>query len=260
MAIRYLLTSLLTVVFLLLGCSSLQKEQLAQLTCGANGTSYDSDGVVASTNGIILDEQMNHPHTLIDYQITSLKKRKKMKPTKARIKPLQESEWTSAQRVLLDSVKGKQPFYNVSATFARHAVLAEKFKIWAYHVMGDSSTLDGRYREILILRVGWLCNSEYEWGQHVIFAKKEGLSDQEIERIKLGSSAEGWSDIERALIKAADELHSDSFIGDVTWNTLAKEFSEQQMMDIVFAVGQYHMVSMALNSFGVQLDDGIKGF
>jgi alkylhydroperoxidase family enzyme len=46
----------------------------------------------------------------------------------------------------------------------------------------------------------------------------------------------------------------------MTWNTLAKEFSEQQMMDIVFAVGQYHMVSMALNSFGVQLDDGIKGF
>ena len=31
-------------------------------------------------------------------------------------------------------------------------------------------------------------------------------------------------------------------------------------MDVVFTVGQYNMVSMALNSFGVQLDNGVAGF
>ena len=183
-----------------------------------------------------------------------------MKLARARINPVPESEWTVAQRRYLEPIKGKAPFYNISATLARHIEAAEKFNVWAYHVMGDSSKLDGRHREILILRVGWLCDSEYEWGQHKIFAKNEGLSDEEIERIKIGSQAEGWSDIERALIDAADELHENSFVSDHTWAVLSKQYTEQQMMDLVFTVGQYHMVSMALNSFGVQLDDGVAGF
>ena len=183
-----------------------------------------------------------------------------MKLARARINPIPESEWTVAQRRYLEPIKGKAPFYNISATLARHIEAAEKFNVWAYHVMGDSSKLDGRHREILILRVGWLCDSEYEWGQHKIFAKNEGLSDEEIERIKIGSQADDWSDIERALLDAADELHENSFVSDQTWEVLSKQYTEQQMMDLVFTVGQYHMVSMALNSFGVQLDDGVAGF
>ena len=183
-----------------------------------------------------------------------------MKLTNARITPVSESDWTIAQRRYLEPIKGKAPFYNVSATLARHVEAAEKFNVWAYHIMGESSTLDGRHREMLILRVGWLCDSEYEWGQHKIFARNEGLSEEEIEKIKIGSRAEGWSAIERALIDAADELHENSFISSITWEALAKEYSDQQMMDVVFTVGQYHMVSMALNSFGVQLDEGVAGF
>ena len=183
-----------------------------------------------------------------------------MKLARARINPVPESEWTVAQRRYLEPIKGKAPFYNISATLARHTEAAEKFNVWAYHIMGDSSKLNGRHREILILRVGWLCDSEYEWGQHKIFAKNEGLSDEEIERIKIGSQAEDWSDIERALLDAADELHENSFVSDQTWEVLSKQYTEQQIMDLVFTVGQYHMVSMALNSFGVQLDDGVAGF
>ena len=183
-----------------------------------------------------------------------------MRLEQARINPVPEDEWTPAQRRYLEPLRGKAPFYNISATLARHISAAEKFNVWAYHVMGDTSTLSGRHREILILRVGWLCDSEYEWGQHKIFARKEGLSDDEIEKIKVGSRAEGWNDIERNLLDAADELHENSFITSSTWNEMSREFSQQQMMDVVFAVGQYHLVSMALNSFGVQLDDGVQGF
>ena len=163
-----------------------------------------------------------------------------MKLARARINPIPESEWTVAQRRYLEPIKGKAPFYNISATLARHIEAAEKFNVWAYHVMGDSSKLDGRHREILILRVGWLCDSEYEWGKHKIFAKNEGLSDEEIERIKIGSQADDWSDIERALLDAADELHENSFVSDQTWEALSKQYTEQQMMDsatLVFPSG-----------------------
>jgi len=55
-------------------------------------------------------------------------------------------------------------------------------------------------------------------------------------------------------------LHTSSSITDVTWRQLSSHYSEQQMMDLVFTVGQYTLVSMALNSFGVEIDEGYSGF
>jgi 4-carboxymuconolactone decarboxylase len=94
----------------------------------------------------------------------------------------------------------------------------------------------------------------------VFNARRAGLTDQEILRIIKGPAAEGWSAFEATLLQAVDELYKDTFIGDATWNTLAKHYSEEQLMDLVFTVGQYNLVSMALNSFGVQLDEDATGF
>ena len=84
--------------------------------------------------------------------------------------------------------------------------------------------------------------------------------DEEIARIKAGPDAAGWDLFDASLLRAADELHADAFISDPTWAALSEKYNTQQLMDVVFTVGQYNMVSMALNSFGVQLDDGVKGF
>jgi alkylhydroperoxidase family enzyme len=115
-------------------------------------------------------------------------------------------------------------------------------------------------RELVILRVGWLSGSDYEWGQHVLIARDEGVSDEEITRIKEGPDATGWNPDERAALRAVDELHRDQEIGDETWTLLRDAFHEQQCLDIIFTVGQYVLVCMALNSCGVQRDDGVPGF
>jgi hypothetical protein len=62
------------------------------------------------------------------------------------------------------------------------------------------------------------------------------------------------------LLRAVDELHKDAFVSDQTWTALSERYNTKQLMDVVFAVGQYQLVSMALNTFGVQLDKGVKGF
>ena len=49
-------------------------------------------------------------------------------------------------------------------------------------------------------------------------------------------------------------------IADATWDALVASWSTQQVMDLVFAVGQYQLVSMALRSFGVQREPGVPGF
>ena len=184
-----------------------------------------------------------------------------------RIPPLPESAWNEEQAKEIGPFKkGAMLFgttlraFNVMDTLAQHEAARKKFNVWANHVMGDTSTLPPREREILILRIGWLCQSEYEWGQHSVIGKAVGLTDEEIARIKLGPKAKGWAPFDATLLRAADELRKDAFVSDATWAALAKRYNTQQLMDVVFTVGQYNLVSMALNSFGVQLDEGVKGF
>jgi len=174
--------------------------------------------------------------------------------------PLTEAEWTDEQRKVLEPVYKEGRVYNVLGTLSQHWEASKKFSVWAYHVMGDTSKLVPREREILILRIGWLCQAEYEWGQHVIFGKAAGLTDIEIERIKAGPDAPGWTPFDATLLRAVDELHKDALISDKTWAALSERYNTQQLMDVVFTVGQYNLVSMALNTFGVQLDKGVKGF
>ncbi|MGE0681444.1 MAG: carboxymuconolactone decarboxylase family protein [Candidatus Binatia bacterium] len=182
------------------------------------------------------------------------------RPSAPRIAPLAETEWTEEQRTELEPPYKEGQLYNVVGTLAQHWQAYKKFIVWGRHVLGDTSTLPPRERELLILRTGWLCQAEYEWGQHVVIGKKAGLTDEEIARIKEGPDAKGWSQFDATLLRAADELHKDSVISDKTWAALSERYNTEQLMDTVFAVGQYTLVSMALNSFGVQLDKGVKGF
>ena len=127
------------------------------------------------------------------------------------------------------------------------------------YILGTTSTLPPRDREILILRTSALSHADYDWGHHVPAARRAGLSDEEIARIARGPEAEGWSDFDAALLRAADQLHRDQFITETTWTALARRYNERQFMDAVFTVGQYTMVSMFLNSASVQREPGIVG-
>ena len=129
------------------------------------------------------------------------------------------------------------------------------FSWWGGYVMSRNS-LSARDREIAILRVGWLCKSGYEWTQHHRIGLQSGLDAAEIERIKVGAGADGWSASERALLIAVDDLNREHFVSNVAWAELSKHYSERQCMDLVFTVGQYTQVSMILNSFGIQVEDG----
>jgi len=154
---------------------------------------------------------------------------------------------------------GDGPVLNIFRTLAQHPKLMKRWLVFGNHVLGRS-TLPPRERELVILRIGWLCRSAYEWGQHVTIALGSGLSQTEIDRIPQGPDAAGWSELERALLRATDELHADAFISNETWAALAAHLETQQLMDLIFTVGQYNLVSMALNSLGVQPEPGLPAF
>lgn len=116
-----------------------------------------------------------------------------------------------------------------------------------------------RDRELAILRIAWLCQAPYEWGEHVHVAKTVGLSSADVERITQGSSAPGWTGHERALLKAAEELHADAMISDATWATLAGRLDERQLIELPIVVGQYQAVAYYQNSLRLRLHDGNLG-
>lgn len=143
---------------------------------------------------------------------------------------------------------------NIFKVLAHHPRLLKRWTPFAGHIL-QKQTLSFREREMLILRIGWLNQSEYEFAQHRLIAKNGGLTDTDIDNIKQGPKASGWSVQEAALLQVADDLFENSVVSDTTWASLSKTYSTEQLMDAVFTVGQYNLVSWALNSLGVPVDD-----
>lgn len=180
-----------------------------------------------------------------------------MRLQKPRVAPLQDNEFTEEQRDALDYFIREGWVLNIFRTLARAPKALKRFNLWGGYVLSSRNDLSPRDRELVILRTGFMCKSGYEWAQHVVIGKDCGLTDAEIARIKRGPEDAEWSDLDRAMLQATDELVTDHFISETTWKALSS-LTDKQRMDIVFTVGQYTQVSMILNTFGVQLDEGLE--
>lgn len=144
---------------------------------------------------------------------------------------------------------------NIFRTLAHAPRALTAFLGWGSYILSKRNTLSARDRELVILRTGYMCRSGYEWTQHKRIGLECELTETEIERIKAGPDADGWSAIDRAMLRAVDELVADHFVTDATWAALAP-LGDKGRMDLVFTVGQYTQVSMILNSFGIQVEAG----
>ena len=147
--------------------------------------------------------------------------------------------------------------FNIRATMTRYRKLRLKWILMASHVTYNSS-LPQRDKEILILRTAWLNRAEYEWNHHILVGRQAGLSNEEIEQIKLGPESQGWSHFDKILLSAVDELYKNSILSDLTWKSLSEQYDINQLMDVVFVIGSYNMLAMFMNSFGLHTEDCVK--
>lgn len=175
-----------------------------------------------------------------------------------RLPPLRAEELDHEARELLAGIPLTAQASNIFTTFVRHRGLFRKWMPFGGKLLAGK--LPPRDRELLILRTGWHCRSEYEWGQHVLIGRTAGLTGAEIERVKAGPDAPEWSPADAILLRTADELHELSRITDATWAVLAERYDELQLIEVPMVVGHYHMVAYALNTFGVPRDAGVPGF
>jgi 4-carboxymuconolactone decarboxylase len=180
------------------------------------------------------------------------------RPQTPRIPPLPAGERDEQAQELLSGADGLTgPASNIFDTLVRHPGLFRKWLPFGGKLLVGK--LPPRDRELLILRTGWHCRSEYEWGQHVLIAGSVGVSTEEIARVAEGPDAQGWDAFERVLLTAADELHQDACLTDATWAALSERYDQRQLIEVPMLVGHYHMVAFTLNSLGVQREEGVPG-
>jgi alkylhydroperoxidase family enzyme len=172
-----------------------------------------------------------------------------------RIQPLPPEEWSEELRPLASfAASGEEVSIgdlNIFRTLARHPALFQSWAPFGAYLL-TGGTLSFEERELLILRTGVNCGSPYEWGQHARISLTGGMSREMIDRVVEGPDAEGWSSREAGLLRAADELHETSTISAGTWEALAGQLDERQLIEVCMLVGQYHLVAFTLNAVGVE--------
>lgn len=190
-------------------------------------------------------------------------------PHAARLTPLTPAEWSertgqtlsgTVDRVQQMEGEGAGPAekpLNILATIARHPSLLEPFLGWSA-TLALQGELSRRDSELLALRAAWNCRSPFEWGHHVLYARAAEITDEEIERIARGPDAPGWSPEDADLLRAADELHTNHDLAAETWQRLRGRFTDAQLVEIPFVVGQYTMLSMVANATGVPVEEGLE--
>lgn len=175
-----------------------------------------------------------------------------------RIKSLSVDELDDEARELVANMRKslKSSTTEISDVFAlmlRHPGLFRCQMETGLQLLGKGE-ISPRDRELAIMRVGWWCRAPFEWGEHVRVAKRYDISEEEIERVTHGSSAPGWSEHDRAILRAVEELLTDYMITDETWEVLARTWNERQLLEFPVLVGQYFLTALQQNSLRVRLD------
>jgi len=177
-----------------------------------------------------------------------------------RLSPLPADLWDDAARhavsgMLPEERRNPHDAGNVLSTLVRHPKLTRAYLRFSSYLL-YGSTLPPRIREQIILRVAHRRGCEYEWAHHVEIGKEAGLSNADIEAARTGQSKDAF---DSALMNAVDELDEKTNISDRTWAALGERLDEQQRMDLVFTTGNYIALAMALNTFGVEVEDDHDG-
>ena len=177
----------------------------------------------------------------------------------ARLGPVEDPSPEQAELLApYRTFSGGEPF-NIFRTLARHPRLFRKSMALGTELLIQGH-LPPRVREVVILRVAWRTGSVYEWGQHVRIGRDSGLTDAEIVVLATESAGDDWSTAERLAVTVTDELCAADDLTDATWSSAAAEWGEQDLVELIFVVGNYRMLAGFLNAARVQPDDGLEGF
>ncbi|WP_197513935.1 carboxymuconolactone decarboxylase family protein [Mycobacterium sp. 1165178.9] len=132
------------------------------------------------------------------------------------------------------------------------------FASWAQMAgeLFESPTFTPRMREIIILRVAHMQDSPYELAQHVNFARKAGLSDQQIDALqnKADLKVAGFSRDERTVIDTVTELCAIRRLSDDTFASAHALLGDEALTELLMIVSCYYGLALVLNAVDLDID------
>lgn len=93
--------------------------------------------------------------------------------------------------------------------------------------------------ELVILRVAHLTECQYEQDHHRRLGRRAGITREMCQRIETGPQAPEWSERERTILTAVDELVRGGDIPDETWVALTGYFDSARLLELVMLVHHY---------------------
>ncbi|MER5211730.1 carboxymuconolactone decarboxylase family protein [Streptomyces sp. NPDC002838] len=174
-------------------------------------------------------------------------------PEKARVRPVEEADLQEKTLSSLAPYRDQDGrIYTIWATLAHHEDALRRFLVFGNHVLGKN-TLPLPSRELMILRIAARARAAYEWDQHVRIARRAGLADETI----LAAATGAWSGLDepdRVLLAATDSLVDRQGVDDELWGRLEALLSVEQVIDVLYTVGQYLTIATVINTLGVQTE------
>lgn len=146
------------------------------------------------------------------------------------------------------------PMPIVLELFAHHLALSDTWLAFTDMLASGDALLDPVIRELLILRVAWLTRSGYEWAQHRRMGAEAGLNEAQLEAVLEGPDAAVWTQKERTLLRAVDEMIDHFAVSPDTWEGLNDSFGAAEVFELLFVIGGYLCLATVLNSIGLQAD------
>lgn len=178
---------------------------------------------------------------------------------KPRIAPLPRDEAVAIgkEHGLLEQISE----LNVFRTLLKHPALAKAINDLLMVLLGQGNQLDARLRELIIMRIGWVTASNYEWTQHWRVAQMFEMSEDELLDVRDWENASRFNELDRAILKATDETLADGMISRATWDTCAKHLeSEAELLEICGAIGAWRVISQIARSVEFELEDGVASW
>lgn len=180
-----------------------------------------------------------------------------------RIEPAEAGELDEEAMAIITTLRASSGAGEMSEVPAFMRTMIKHKEVFRCQMLTGNALFNGRIpareRELAILRIGWLCGAPYEYGQHVVIAKRRGITSEEIAMVREGSGAPGWSDHERAILAGVEELLDNKAMTDATWNRLAATWDEARMIEFAMVVGQYVSTALVQNALRVRMENGIPG-
>ena len=122
--------------------------------------------------------------------------------------------------------------------------------------------LDPRLRELIIMRIGWLTASDYEWTQHWRVAQGLGVSAEDLLGVRDWQAYQGFGPAERAVLAATDDVVRDGAVSAESWAACQRELGADPavLVELVTAIGAWRMVASILHSLQVPLENGLTSW